>query len=70
MTTNLTERREFLKQVSTLGSAAMMACLPESAMAFGGGGRIVQDAVAPAQSEELPKHHIRFAVLRHESRSH
>ncbi len=51
MTTNLTERREFLKQVGSLGSAAMMACLPESAIAFGG-GRIVEDAVAPAQSEE------------------
>jgi hypothetical protein len=39
MTTSLTERREFLKQaglVGSLGSAAMMAGLSESAMAFGG----------------------------------
>ena len=63
MTTNLTERREFLKQVSSLGSAAMMACLPESALAFGGGAaRIVEDAVAPGQTEAAPQYHIKFAV--------
>jgi predicted dehydrogenase len=66
MTTSLTQRREFLKQaglVGSLGSAAMMACLPESAMAFGGGSaRIVEDAVVPAQVEEAPKYHIKFAV--------
>jgi len=70
MTTSLTQRREFLKQaglVGSLGSAAMMAGLPESAMAFGGApARIVEDAIAPAQapgqSEALPKYHIKFAV--------
>jgi hypothetical protein len=70
MATSLTQRREFLKQaglVGSLGSAAMMACLPESAMALGGGtARIVEDAVAPAQapgqSEAAPKYHIKFAV--------
>ncbi len=66
MTTSLTQRREFLKQaglVGSLGSAAMMAGLPESAMAFGGGSaRIIEDAVAPAQTEEAPKFHIKFAV--------
>jgi hypothetical protein len=66
MTTSLTQRREFLKQaglVGSLGSAAMMAGLPESAMAFGGGSaRIVEDAVAPVQTEEAPKYHIKFAV--------
>ena len=66
MTTSLTQRREFLKQaglVGSLGSAAMMAGLPESAMAFGGGSaRIVGDAVAPARTEEAPKYHIKFAV--------
>jgi len=66
MTTSLTQRREFLKQaglVGSLGSAAMMAGLPESAIAFGGGSaRIVEDAVAPAQTEAAPKYHIKFAV--------
>jgi hypothetical protein len=51
----------------SLGSAAMMAGLPENAMAFGGGAaRIVEDAVVPAQtpgeSEAAPKYHIKFAV--------
>jgi hypothetical protein len=59
MATGLTQRREFLKQaglVGTLGSAAMMAGLPESAMAFGGGAAtIVEDAVLPAQAEDAPK---------------
>ena len=59
MTTSLTERREFLKQaglVGSLGSAAMMAGLPGSAMAFGGEtGRVVEDSVVPAQAEEAPK---------------
>ncbi len=66
MTTSLTERREFLKQaglVGSLGSAAMMAGLPGSAMAFGGEtGRVVEDSVVPAQAEEAPKYHIKFAV--------
>ena len=66
MTTSLTQRREFLKQaglVGSLGSAAMMAGLPESAMAFGGGAaRIIEDAVVPAQTDETPKYHIKFAV--------
>jgi predicted dehydrogenase len=60
------QRREFLKQaglVGSLGSAAMMAGLPERAMAFGGGATtIVEDAIVPAQAEEAPKYHIRFAV--------
>src|SRR5580704_15289745 len=63
MTKSLTERREFLKQVSSLGSAAMMACLPESALAFGGGAaHLIESAVAPAQAEAAPKYHIKFAV--------
>ena len=49
--------------MGSLGSAAMMAGLPESAMAFGGGAaRIIEDAVVPAQAEEAPKYHIKFAV--------
>jgi predicted dehydrogenase len=62
MTNLLTERREFLKQVSSLGSAALLAGLPRSAMAFGGASGVVQEAVAPAQAVEAPKYHIKFAV--------
>ncbi len=65
-----TLRREFLKQaglMGSLGSAAMIAGLPDGAIAFGGGAaRVVEDAVRPAQtasqSEEAPKFHIKFAV--------
>ena len=61
-----TQRREFLKQVGlvgSLGSAAMITGLPESGMAFGGGANsLVEDAVLPAQTEEAPKYHIKFAV--------
>jgi predicted dehydrogenase len=66
MSTSFTHRREFLKQVGLVGSlgpAAIMAGLPESAMAFGGGAaRIVEDAVVPVQTAEAPKYHIKFAV--------
>jgi predicted dehydrogenase len=63
MKTNFTERREFLKRAGWMGSAAMMAGLPEGAMAFGGGAAsIVQDAVKPAPAEAAPKYHIKFAV--------
>jgi len=67
--TAFTQRREFLKQagqmglMGSLGSAVIMAGLPEEAMAFGGGaGRIVEDAIVPRQTEEAPKYHIKFAV--------
>jgi predicted dehydrogenase len=62
MNRNFTGRRDFLKQAGIFGSAAMMAGLPESAMAFGGKGSVIEDAVLPAQAEEAPKHHIKFAV--------
>ena len=66
MTTSFTHRREFLKQaglMGSLGSAAMMAGLPEGAIAFvGGAARVVEDPVVPAQAEEAPKYHIKFAV--------
>lgn len=68
MSSGFTRRRDFLKQagvlgsVGTVGSIAMMTGLPESAMAFGDGiGRIAAEAL-PAQAEEAPKHHIKFAV--------
>jgi len=58
-----TGRRDFLKQTGLMGSVAMMAGLPQGAMALGGEhGRVIEDAVRPAQSEETPKYHIKFAV--------
>lgn len=62
---SLTRRREFLKQAGlfgSLGSAAMIAVLPESAMALGGAGQVIEDAVVPVQTDEAPKNHIKFAV--------
>jgi predicted dehydrogenase len=54
-------RRDFLKHAGIMGSAAMMAAMPDSAMAWGGSGSIVQDAVKPVATE-APKHHIKFGV--------
>jgi predicted dehydrogenase len=62
--TSTTHRRDFLKQaglVGSMGSAAVMALLPESAMAWGGAGA-AEEVVLPAQAEEAPKYHIKFAV--------
>ena len=55
-------RRDFLKQASLMGSAAIVAGLPEGAMAMGGSRPIIQDAVIPAHAQELPKNHIKFGV--------
>jgi len=55
-------RRNFLKQAGLMAPVAMMAGLPEGAMALGGQGRLIEDAVLPAQAEEAPKNHIKFAV--------
>jgi predicted dehydrogenase len=58
-----TGRRDFLKQAGVMGSMAMMAGMPEGAMALGGAhGHVVEDAVIPVQAEEAPKNHIKFAV--------
>ena len=58
-----TGRRDFLRQAGLMGSIAMMAGLPEGAMAMGGAhGAVVEDAVRPAQAEEAPKYPIQFAV--------
>ena len=59
-----TGRRDFLKQAGLMGSAAMMAAFPQGALALGGeSGRVIEDAVQlPAQPEEQPKYHIKFAV--------
>jgi predicted dehydrogenase len=58
------DRRDFLKQAGLMGSIAMIAALPQGAMAFGGDqGRVIEDTLkAPGQPEEAPKHHIKFAV--------
>ncbi|MGB6546707.1 MAG: Gfo/Idh/MocA family oxidoreductase [Candidatus Acidiferrales bacterium] len=58
-----TGRRDFLKQTGLMGSVAMMAGLPEGAMASGGEhGRVIEQSAPPVQSEEAPKYHIKFAV--------
>jgi predicted dehydrogenase len=56
-------RRDFLKQAG-FGSVAMMAGLPETAVALGSEpGRVTETALqAPASAEEMPKYHIKFAV--------
>src|SRR6202163_4925181 len=56
-------RRDFLKQAGLMGSVAMMTGLPQSAMAFGGETQsVIEDAVLPAQQDEPPRNHIKFAV--------
>lgn len=46
-----------------MGSVAMMAGLPQGSMALANvRGRVIEDAVLPAQTEEPPKNHIKFAV--------
>ncbi|HUV70114.1 MAG TPA: Gfo/Idh/MocA family oxidoreductase [Terracidiphilus sp.] len=62
MSGNSSGRRDFLKQAGIMGSMAMMAGIPEGAMALGGSGAIIEDAVIPMQAEEAPKYHIKFAV--------
>jgi predicted dehydrogenase len=58
-----TGRRDFLKQAGVMGSMAMMAGMPEGAMALGGAhGAVIEDAVLPVQAEDRPKNHIKFAV--------
>jgi predicted dehydrogenase len=58
-----TGRRDFLKQAGVMGSMAMMAGMPEGAMALGGvHGGVVEEVALPAQAEEVPKNHIKFAV--------
>jgi predicted dehydrogenase len=56
-------RRDFLKRTGLMGSVAMLAGLPNGAMALGGGrGAVIEQAAMPAQAEEAPKYHIKFAV--------
>jgi predicted dehydrogenase len=60
MHSKATGRRSFLKQAGLMGSMAMIAGLPEVAMA-GGAGAIREETVA-AQEPEAPKYHIKFGV--------
>jgi predicted dehydrogenase len=56
-------RRDFLRHAGLMGSIAMMAGLPEGALALGGvSGSDAVQSEAPAPVEDLPKHHIKFAV--------
>lgn len=56
-------RRSFLRQAGLMGSIAMMAGLPEGALAVRGmSDSRTEDAVKPAQPTDQPKHHIKFAV--------
>jgi predicted dehydrogenase len=59
---SISQRRDFLKQAGSMGSAAMMALLPEGAMGLGGSASRVSAEALPAQAEEAPKNHIKFAV--------
>lgn len=59
---SVSQRREFLKQAGSMGSAAMMALLPEGAMGLGGSAARVTAEALPAQAEAAPKYHIKFAV--------
>ena len=58
-----TDRRDFLKRASLMGSIAMLAGGPSAgALATGSGlTSVVEDSV-PFQSEDTPKYHIKFAV--------
>jgi predicted dehydrogenase len=60
MNPNFAARREFLKQAGWVGSAAMLAALPESTVHAQ--GAVIEDAVLPRSQDSAPKHHIRFAV--------
>jgi predicted dehydrogenase len=62
-TMSVLERREFLKQaglMGSIGSAAMVALLPDAAMGSGA-ARVTSEAL-PAQPEAAPQYHIKFAV--------
>ena len=62
MNSKLIGRRDFLMRAGSIGSIAMMTGLPQGS-AFGvEAARIIEDAVVPAQVEEPPKYHIKFAV--------
>ena len=57
-----TVRRDFLKQAGFMGSAAMMAALPQGALAFGGANAIPTETALQAPTESVAKNRIKFAV--------
>jgi len=62
---SISHRRDFLKQaglMGSMGSAAVMALLPEGAIGLSSAeGRALAE-VLPAQAEAAPQYHIKFAV--------
>ena len=58
-----TDRRDFLKRASLMGSIAMLAGGPSRGAHATGSGltSVVEDSV-PFESEDTPKYHIKFAV--------
>ncbi|MGB6192904.1 MAG: Gfo/Idh/MocA family oxidoreductase, partial [Terracidiphilus sp.] len=61
MTSWLMGRRDFLVRAGSVGSIAMMTGLTQNS-SFAESGRVIEDAVSPAQSEVAPRYHIKFAV--------
>ena len=57
-----TMRRDFLKKAGFIGSAAMMAALPQGALAFGGADTIPTEEALQAPAESVAKNRIKFAV--------
>jgi predicted dehydrogenase len=69
MNLNGAARREFLRRAGWIGSAAMIAGMPEGARSLAGieGGRagragVIESAVLPQQETALPTNHIKFGV--------
>jgi predicted dehydrogenase len=57
-----TVRRDFLKQAGFMGSAAVMAALPQGALAFGGESTIPTEEALQSPAEPVAKNRIKFAV--------
>ncbi len=57
-----TVRRDFLKQAGFMGSAAVMAALPQGALAFGGANTIPTEMALQGPAEPVAKNRIKFAV--------
>lgn len=61
-------RREFLRRAGWIGSAAVLAGMPESARSLAGseggalGGGAIESYALPRQEAEPPKNHIKFGV--------
>jgi predicted dehydrogenase len=62
MNKKLTGRRDFLKKAGAMSSLALMAGVPRGAALGAEPERAVEETVLPAQKQEPPKYHIKFAV--------